>query len=61
MQVLPGEYLQAVLDWLTEIPYPWCTANEITKNVPDIDALGPVVKFINRVDIPKPDKQSKKI
>lgn len=61
MQVLPGECLRPVLDWLAEIPYPWCTANEITKAIPAIDALNPVVKFINRVDLPKPGKQSKNI
>lgn len=61
MQALPGECLNPVLDWFAEIPYPWCTSNEITKNVPDIDVLEPVIKYINRIDTPRPDKQSKDI
>ena len=59
MQVLPGEHLKQVLDWLAGIPYPWCTANEIIKNVPDIDTLGPVIQYINRMDTHKPGKQPK--
>ena len=46
-----------VLGWLTGIPYPWCTANEITKTAPDIELLKPVIKYINRMDITKADKQ----
>ena len=51
MPVLPNDYLQPVLDWLAEVPYPWCTANEITKTAPAIDALGPVINYINHKDV----------
>lgn len=51
MQVLPGEHLQSVLDWLAEIPYPWCTAGEIIKTAPGIEMLEPVINYINRLDL----------
>ena len=51
MQVLPRDCLKPVLDWLVAIPYPWCTANVITRTAPDIDALEPVMKYFNRNNV----------
>ena len=48
MQVLPADRLDAVLQWLTGLPYPWCPARTVLETAPAIPELDRVLKYVGR-------------
>ena len=48
MKVLPSDCLRPVMDWLSSLPYPWCSASEAIKEMPDLAMLDKVREFINQ-------------
>jgi len=38
-----------IMDWLSGIPYPWCTPDEAIKNIPSIDGLGTIKSYLKQV------------
>ena len=46
MQTLPAKDLGAVMDWLSGLPYPWCPIADAAKRAPVIDALQPIVAYL---------------
>lgn len=48
MQVLPADQLEAVLRWLTGLPYPWCPAHRVLDAAPAIPGLDPVFRYVGR-------------
>jgi hypothetical protein len=48
MQILPGESLDAVLRWMTALPYPWCSAHAVLESAPAIPELAPVLGYVGR-------------
>ena len=46
MQVLPAENLDAVMTWLTGLPYPWCPGGIAAETMPRITGLEPVSHYI---------------
>ena len=48
MLILPADRLPVVLDWLLALPYPWCSAQAACASAPDIDAIEPVLRYLER-------------
>lgn len=48
MQVLSADRLDAVLQWLTSLPYPWCPARAVLETAPAISELEPVFNYVRR-------------
>jgi hypothetical protein len=47
MQVLSADRLEAVLLWLTGLPYPWCSAQTILRAAPAIPDLDPILRYVS--------------
>ncbi|OZI33445.1 hypothetical protein CEK29_21585 [Bordetella genomosp. 5] len=48
MEVLPIEHTEAVLSWLTTLPYPWTDAARVVSGAPPVEALAPVMHWLRR-------------
>lgn len=48
MNVLPKVAFDPIMDWLSGIPYPWCTPNEAIQNMPSIDGLGTIKSYLKQ-------------
>ena len=48
MQVLPPSELNAIMGWLSRLPYPWCPAAELASAAPADPSLACIVQFIAR-------------
>ena len=46
MQVLPASQLAPVFEWLTALNYPWTSANRVAANAPGIEALAPILHYL---------------
>lgn len=54
MKVLPASALDTVVDWLSQLPYPWCPPAAALQTAPDLPALGPVLKYLGQRRVPVP-------
>ncbi|MBR0693380.1 hypothetical protein JQ553_09140 [Bradyrhizobium lablabi] len=50
MCVLPVETAGPIMQWLDELPYPWCSHVRAREGMPTIDGLRPVECFLRSVD-----------
>jgi hypothetical protein len=48
MQVLPPDYLNPIMQWLSELPYPWCPPQQCLKGMPEFAELQGVRSFIEQ-------------
>lgn len=48
MLILGREDFNAVMDWVTNLPYPWCPAENAAATAPKIAALEEVIQYIDR-------------
>jgi hypothetical protein len=48
METLPADKASDVLGWLTALPYPWADRAAVSAGAPAIDALAPVLAYLNR-------------
>ena len=48
MQVLPAGQFTVVMNWLSELPYPWCAVREAKRAAPQLDGLAPIVTYLGR-------------
>lgn len=48
MPVLPPSQLSSVMDWLSTLPYPWCSPGAVRAAFPGIAALEPVLRYLDR-------------
>jgi hypothetical protein len=48
MQVLPAGSKKEVFEWLSGLPYPWCSAEVIAETAPDIDGIEAVTQYLAR-------------
>ena len=46
MQVFPETELLTIMQWLSSLPYPWCTPEEAIRTMPSIDGLVEVEQYI---------------
>jgi hypothetical protein len=48
MQILSADRCDAILQWLTQLPYPWCSARTVLEAAPSISELDPVLSHVGR-------------
>ena len=48
MLTLPATDADAILDWITGLPYPWTDAQRVVATAPAIEELAPVLQWIRR-------------
>jgi hypothetical protein len=48
MKVLPADKLAAVMDWLSALPYPWCSADQALARLPAVEELGEVEAYLKQ-------------
>ena len=48
MQVLPSDCQIAVFEWLSGLPYPWCTADVIAETAPVVEGIEAVAEYVTR-------------
>lgn len=46
MEVLASEHLWPVMNWLSELPYPWCSAKAAARKIPSLDDLRSISDFL---------------
>ena len=46
METLGAARLHSVMEWLSHLPYPWCSSQMAAKSAPTLDNLGPVVHYL---------------
>ena len=46
MQSLAADTLPPIMDWLAQLPYPWCSAQTAVRTAPTLDDLRPVLRYI---------------
>jgi hypothetical protein len=47
MQLLPPEALVAVMNWLDELPYPWCSRQAASERTPALEGLHPIRRWLS--------------
>ena len=48
MQSLAPIYLAPVMNWLSQIPYPWCSPERALRDAPTLDELQPIREYLAR-------------
>ena len=46
MCVLPVQTSEPIMQWLADLPYPWCSNIKACESIPAIDALRPIKRFL---------------
>jgi hypothetical protein len=49
MNTFPATELAATMNWLSGIPYPWCTPNDAVKDMPGIDGHAAIETYLKQV------------
>jgi hypothetical protein len=47
MQILPGSTLEVIMEWLSELPYPWCSAQRALAGAPKVEGLEGMLAYIS--------------
>jgi hypothetical protein len=50
MQLLPPETLIAVMGWLDELPYPWCSKQAAFERAPPLEELHPIRRWLSQAN-----------
>ena len=48
MKMLPADKLAASMNWLSSLPYPWCSADAALKDVPAIEELAEIETYLKQ-------------
>ena len=46
MQILPPGNLDAIIDWLSALPYPWCPVQTAVESAPKVDGLALILDYV---------------
>ena len=49
MKIFPASDLAASMNWLTSLPYPWCTPDEAVRALPAIEGLAEIEAYLKKV------------
>jgi hypothetical protein len=49
MKILPASELAASMDWLSSLPYPWCSSDEAVRDIPDIEGIAEIETYLKQV------------
>jgi hypothetical protein len=56
MKVLPAAELAASMNWLSSLPYPWCSSNEALRALPRIEGLAEIETYLKQVRPISPER-----
>ena len=48
MQMLPATELDTIMNWITSLPYPWCSAGEVIATMPQMKELTPIEMYLRK-------------
>ncbi len=48
MQSLSPKYLATVMNWISDLPYPWCSVEQMLREWPDLKELEKVQEYVSR-------------
>ena len=48
MQILPASNLEAIMNWLSGLPYPWCPVRTAVASAPKVEGLEVVLDYVSR-------------
>lgn len=46
MEILPAECMEQVMQWISALPYPWCTLQEAVAAAPDLAGVAAVMRTV---------------
>ena len=49
VEILPSQHLAEVMNWLSELPYPWCNRPLAVRGAPSIEKLEPIIRHLEQV------------
>lgn len=49
MQIFSANEIDRIMGWITSLPYPWCTPDEAARNLPQIEGLAPILRYLKEV------------
>ena len=44
--MLPATELDTIMNWITSLPYPWCSADDVISAMPQMEELTPVRVYL---------------
>ena len=56
MKILPAAELAASMNWLSSLPYPWCSSNEALRALPRIEGLAEIETYLKQVRPISPER-----
>jgi hypothetical protein len=56
MHIFPQTEIDAIVGWLSGLPYPWCTPNEAIAGMPGLEGFEPIEAYLERVQPISPDR-----
>jgi hypothetical protein len=56
MKVLPAAELATTMNWLSSLPYPWCTPDDAVRNVPAIEGVAEIEAYLRQIRPIVPDR-----
>jgi hypothetical protein len=48
MQILPPRNLDAIMDWLSGLPYPWCPFQTAVASAPKVEGLEVILDYVSQ-------------
>ena len=48
MQILPPRNLDAIMGWISGLPYPWCPVQTAVASAPEVEGLEVILDYISR-------------
>jgi hypothetical protein len=49
MKILPASELGASMGWLSNLPYPWCTPDDVARNMPETEGFAAIATYLRQV------------
>lgn len=49
MKILPGDELDATMNWLSSLPYPWCNPGQALKGIPLDESFSEIAGYLKQV------------
>ncbi|AZO46841.1 MAG: hypothetical protein EOS58_16165 [Mesorhizobium sp.] len=49
MQIFPADKLDRIMGWITNLPYPWCEPGEMMREMPRLEGLAPIQRYLKEI------------
>ncbi len=56
MQIFQASGINAIMGWLSGLPYPWCTPDEAIAGMTELEGLEPIKAYLEQVQPISPDR-----